>query len=84
MQCSEIQENLSAYLDGELDPAGAAELESHLEGCESCRSELESLRSTVELVRSVPRVQAPPVLKQRLASATSSRKPVQESRVFWG
>ena len=75
MHCSEIQENLSAYLDGELDPDEESELKSHLEGCESCSRELESLRSTVELVRSVPRVQAPSALKQRLSSATSFRRP---------
>jgi hypothetical protein len=74
MQCSEMQENLSAYLDGELDPGEEAALKSHLEGCESCRKEFESLRSTVELVRSVPRVQAPAVLKQRLTSAAPSRR----------
>jgi hypothetical protein len=75
MQCSRIQENLSAYLDGELDPGEEALLKSHLEGCEACRSELESLRSTVELVRSVPRAHAPAVLKQRLSCATASRRP---------
>lgn len=84
MECSQIQENLSAYLDGELDPGEEAELKSHLEGCETCRSELESLRSTVKLVRSVPRVPAPTVLKQRLTSAISARKPLQQYQSILG
>lgn len=38
------KELFSEYLDGELDAAQKRELESHLQGCDDCRQELESLR----------------------------------------
>ena len=52
-------ERLSSLLDGELDPNERAEAERHLAGCEICRSELESLRSTVMRLSALPRVALP-------------------------
>jgi anti-sigma factor RsiW len=43
MECQEVKEQLSAWLDGELDaPAGAA-LAAHLKGCAACRQEWREL-----------------------------------------
>lgn len=75
MECKHTGENLSAYLDGELEPREEKALESHLESCKSCRDQLERLRSTVRLVRSLPRAQAPAVLKSRLVAAVGARRP---------
>jgi len=44
------QERLSDYLDGELSGESVTELEQHLEGCEECQAELESLRSTLSVL----------------------------------
>jgi anti-sigma factor RsiW len=38
------KELFSEYLDGELDAAQKRDLESHLQGCDDCQQELESLR----------------------------------------
>jgi hypothetical protein len=38
-------ETLRAFLDGELEPAGAAEAEAHLAQCDSCREQLERIRA---------------------------------------
>lgn len=46
-------DQLSAYLDGELDAAAAARLEAHLVGCADCRSTVEALRSIVTVARSL-------------------------------
>ena len=48
------QDNLSAYMDGELRPAERARLERHLAGCADCRRDLEALRGTVALLRRAP------------------------------
>jgi predicted anti-sigma-YlaC factor YlaD len=37
MECQEVQAQLSAWLDQELDAATGAVLTAHLEGCEACR-----------------------------------------------
>ena len=46
-------EQLSAYLDGELDAGAQAHLESHLPGCAECRATLDALRTTVTELRAL-------------------------------
>lgn len=36
MRCSEVLEDLSAYVDGDLDAARRAQIEAHLAGCNRC------------------------------------------------
>jgi len=54
-----LRDQLSAYIDGALDPAAARRLEAHLGECEGCRAELEQLRSTVAALRELPEAQVP-------------------------
>jgi hypothetical protein len=44
MNCSEIEERLSAYVDGEADAGERAALEGHLATCADCARSLEGLR----------------------------------------
>lgn len=53
------QENLSAYLDGELDAREKNRVEKHLQECTICQRELAGLRQTVALLRLVPEVPLP-------------------------
>ncbi|MDJ0766851.1 MAG: zf-HC2 domain-containing protein [Myxococcota bacterium] len=46
--------SLSEYLDGELDPEVASELESHLEECDDCRAAIVQLQSVVDWAESFP------------------------------
>jgi len=73
MDCEKTREELSAYLDGEMEPGEAELIERHLEGCKPCSAELESLRATVGLVRSLPKVEAPAALRGRVFSAVARR-----------
>lgn len=59
MQCHEIQESLSAYLDGMLDPSVMEAVDRHLKQCPVCRSEVEDLKMIVRLVRDLPEVEPP-------------------------
>jgi anti-sigma factor RsiW len=43
MECQKVRQQLSAWLDDELDPATGAALAAHLERCESCRREWQEL-----------------------------------------
>jgi len=65
MDCREMREQFSAYLDGELSEQEHALVSAHLERCSACRQELDALRQTVELMRKVPRAKAPPFLAER-------------------
>lgn len=42
-----VHDELSAYLDGELDHAARAAVDAHLPGCASCRATLDALRATI-------------------------------------
>ncbi len=50
---------LSVYIDGQVSEAEASRLEAHLVGCQECRWELESLRSTVDLLKGLPELALP-------------------------
>ena len=43
MKCSEIQEYLSAWMDGEVPEELEGQLSDHLAGCPSCRAQLSAL-----------------------------------------
>ena len=45
MNCQEIRDQLHPFLDGELDPALAREIERGLDECPECQAELEELRA---------------------------------------
>lgn len=55
-------ENLSAYLDRELPDRRVREVERHLEGCSSCRANLDSLSRVVHRLQAIERVAPPPLL----------------------
>ncbi len=54
-----LRELLSAYIDGEVSASETSRVEEHLAGCQECRDELASLRSTVDLLRRLPELAAP-------------------------
>ena len=45
MDCKEINELLTGYIEGELPPDKWSAVEAHLRGCTSCRQEVESLKA---------------------------------------
>lgn len=51
LNCEQVTALLSDWLDGELSPESASELEAHLKNCPACRSEAEKYRRTRELLR---------------------------------
>ena len=57
--CDRVKELLSEYLDQRLDPKENTQTENHLETCESCRKDYDSLRDTVTLLSRVPSVAIP-------------------------
>ncbi|MBX9689625.1 MAG: zf-HC2 domain-containing protein [Candidatus Obscuribacterales bacterium] len=48
--CVDFKEDLSAFIDGELEPARQSELTEHLGTCEACKDEHGQLRQTVSLL----------------------------------
>jgi anti-sigma factor RsiW len=78
MECRQVQERLSAWLDGELPEAVGADLEAHLERCAACRREwrqMKALESALgNLVAPVP---------EGLAERVAARVRAPRRRPWW-
>jgi len=69
VECREVDGLLSAYLDGELDPAASTSVRDHADTCAACRERLANLESIGGMVRRAPYYQAPDALRARVAHA---------------
>jgi hypothetical protein len=66
MECHEVSDLLSAYIDGELDPVESKSVVNHLSGCNFCRQELSELQQTINLLHELPDLAPPPDLCLRV------------------
>jgi Putative zinc-finger len=66
MECNQIREHLSAYLDGVLDAATRQIVAGHLHKCHTCRAELNDLQSLVSAMGDLESVKAPPDFLEQL------------------
>ncbi|HXY13788.1 MAG TPA: zf-HC2 domain-containing protein [Terriglobales bacterium] len=71
MNCPQAISLLSPYLDGILTGGQMLKLGQHLETCDPCKCEYESLRRTQQLLTSIGRRKAPDDLALRLRLAIS-------------
>jgi anti-sigma factor RsiW len=69
------EEQLSAYMDGELDARQAEKVERHLASCEACSALLEELRETRALLSALPS-HAPP--RSFVLGAEYAQAPVRD------
>ena len=79
MLCKELIRKLSEFLDGELGPAEAEELTSHLEHCEDCRIVVDTTRKTIEIYCNAEPIPIPDDVRIRLHQTLlqkCGRKPV--------
>ena len=60
MNCQEIKELSSDYLDQQLAPHQVLLFEEHLKDCSNCRLEVETLRTTVSLIGSLDEIKTSP------------------------
>ena len=73
-----IEQQLSAYLDGELTPAETAGVRAHLAECDACRAELEELRAGKDLLGRLRAMEPPPGFETSLLAKIS-----RPSRTSW-
>lgn len=66
MQCREMLEALSDYIDGELEARLCAEIEAHMRECTDCRVMVDTLRKTVVLYRTHGQAELPADVQSRL------------------
>ena len=68
MNCLEVQDNLSAWLDGELAPEVGALVDRHLEGCDACLRELAKLEALEQALAALPAPAPPPGMPEKVAA----------------
>ena len=66
MDCREIFEGLSDYIDEELADKTCREIENHLKDCYNCRVVVNTLRQTVTLYQETPSEELPGDVRMRL------------------
>ena len=51
-ECEQALRDIERFLDGEMDPSGAREVDSHLHGCTPCMQRADFKRHVKELIAS--------------------------------
>ena len=88
MQCNQVQQRLSDYLDGAVTGQEMREIVRHIDGgeemagCDVCAGELAAWRTTQNALVAVGPAKAPADLALKLRLAVSHEKARRESRVF--
>ncbi|MBI4733078.1 MAG: anti-sigma factor [Chloroflexi bacterium] len=79
-----FRENIPAYALGALDAQDAAALESHLQTCASCRTDLAGYRAVGDhLLTALPPRNPPAALRRRLQSRLPSAQKAIRPRLNW-
>ncbi|MEI7636894.1 MAG: DUF2275 domain-containing protein [Syntrophus sp. (in: bacteria)] len=68
MTCNEIENRLSAYMEGLLPPGEKKDTEEHLATCPRCRQALSDLKQVEKLVKGLEEVEPPPFFEHRIMS----------------
>jgi anti-sigma factor RsiW len=69
LTCADIVKLVTEYTEGRLDPAERRRFEEHVSICPPCRSFLDQMRTTVELLGEVREDDVPPDMEQHLLAA---------------
>jgi anti-sigma factor RsiW len=69
MDCNELVELVTAYLDGSLDLDNRARFDLHLLECDGCENYLQQFRRTLATLGKVPFDDLDPVFRARLIDA---------------
>lgn len=84
MNCIEIKDMLSLYIDGELDENEKKAVEEHVSTCESCRNELEQYQKIINMLQNLIE-EEPPIgyckrLHEKLLKAKQQKKVSSRSK----
>jgi anti-sigma factor RsiW len=69
LDCNELVELVTAYLDGSLDLETRARFELHLRECEGCENYLQQFRVTIKTLGRIRNDQLDPRFRDRLLTA---------------
>ena len=81
MQCNDIQEKLSAYIDGDISSEERTLIDEHLKSCEQCNETLAEVTKTTEYVRDLGDIEPPAWLTQNIM--TKIRSEAGKEKSIW-
>ena len=67
--CQEVRDLSSDYIDDELDRASRGRVSEHIGRCGPCNAFINTLRATINMLRSTPRHDAPEGFPDRVRDA---------------
>jgi hypothetical protein len=70
-----VHDQLSAYLDGEIDAVARERVRAHLDACADCRAELEALEELGQVLRDTPPHEPEASYWERFADRVEARLP---------
>jgi uncharacterized protein with HEPN domain len=83
--CLSYRENISAYIDGELDEVQRLSFEEHIEKCHDCKRELDEMTRIVSLCVNLPQHELPAEFQAELHEkllAVADRKAVKDRKIL--
>jgi hypothetical protein len=81
MQCNNIQEKLSAYIDGDISSEERMLIDEHLKSCKQCNETLAEMKKTTEYVRDLGDIEPPAWLTQKII--TKIRSEAGREKSIW-
>lgn len=66
INCEQVWQHVSDYLDGEVDPVLRAAIEGHVRGCQRCTAVLDGMRNIVQLYGDERMMEVPVGFSRRL------------------
>lgn len=83
IRCEEVWQEISNYLDGEIDPNLRAVMEEHLRGCKHCTAVLDGTRNVIQLYGDERMIEVPLGFSHRLHRRLEGNMPGSR-RTFLG
>lgn len=82
VRCAEVWQEISNYLDGEVDPGMRAAMEEHFRGCKHCSAVLDGARNVVQLYGDERMLEVPVGFSQRLHRKLETGMPQRKGSAF--
>ncbi|MGH9500914.1 MAG: anti-sigma factor family protein [Terriglobales bacterium] len=82
VRCAEVWQEISNYLDGEVDPGMRTAMEEHFRGCGPCTAILNGTKNVVQLYGDERMLEVPAGFSQRLHRKLEQGMPRRRGSVF--
>lgn len=83
LSCDQACDRLEAWIDGDLDQKASEDVRRHIEGCPSCRNELELAEEISATLRSLPSFAMPAGVLQAVRTATEADSAQEPAAGWW-